>query len=97
MHRRDVLTMALAVCAAIASVASALAQPYPTRPITLVAPYAAGGPTDLVARILAESMRKSLGQPVIVENIAGASGTIGTGRVARAAPDGHTLVLGNIA
>jgi len=61
----------------------------------MVVAFGAGGPSDVIARILAEGMRGSLGQPVVVENIAGASGTIGVGRVARAAPDGHTLVLGN--
>jgi tripartite-type tricarboxylate transporter receptor subunit TctC len=73
----------------------ARAQTYPTRPITMVVAFGAGGPSDIIARILAEGMRGSLGQPVIIENITGASGTIGVGRVARAAPDGYTLVLGN--
>jgi tripartite-type tricarboxylate transporter receptor subunit TctC len=63
----------------------------------MVVPYAAGGPADTVGRILAEGMRTSLGQPVIVENVAGASGTIGVGRVARAVPDGYMFVLGNVA
>lgn len=70
-------------------------QGYPSRPITLVVPFGAGGPSDTIARILAEGMRTPIGQPVIVENVPGASGTIGLGRVARAAPDGYTLVLGN--
>src|SRR6266853_5192048 len=70
------------------------AHAYPSRPITLVVPYAAGGSSDTIARIVAEGMRASLGQPVIIENIAGASGSIGTGRVARAAADGYTLGLG---
>jgi tripartite-type tricarboxylate transporter receptor subunit TctC len=70
-------------------------QTYPTRAITLIVPYGAGGPTDTVARILAEGMRNVLGQPVIVENVAGASGSIGVGRVARAAGDGYTLGIGN--
>lgn len=76
-------------------VGRASAQSFPTRPITMVVAFGAGGPSDVIGRILAEGMRESLGQPVIVENIAGASGTIGTGRVARAKPDGYTLVLGN--
>jgi tripartite-type tricarboxylate transporter receptor subunit TctC len=71
----------------------AAAQAYPYRPITLVVPYGAGGPNDTVGRILADRMRTSLGQPVIVENVAGGSGSIGLGRVARAAPDGYTLDL----
>jgi tripartite-type tricarboxylate transporter receptor subunit TctC len=78
-----------AICASPAS-----AQPYPSRPITMVVPLAAGGPLDTLARILAEPMRALLGQPVIVENITGAAGMIGTGRVARAAPDGYTIGMG---
>ncbi len=73
----------------------ARAQTSPTRPVTIVVAFGAGGPSDVIARILADSMRSSLGQPVIVENVAGASGTIGVGRVARATPDGYTAVLGN--
>jgi tripartite-type tricarboxylate transporter receptor subunit TctC len=73
----------------------AVAQPYPSRPVTMVVAFGAGGPSDIIARILAEGMRPSLGQAVVIENVTGASGTIGVGRVARAAPDGYTLVLGN--
>jgi tripartite-type tricarboxylate transporter receptor subunit TctC len=73
---------------------SACAQVYPSRPITLVVPFAAGGPSDAVGRIMAEGMRGSLGQPVTIENVAGAGGSIGTGRVARAAPDGYTILVG---
>src|SRR5262249_5046157 len=69
----------------------ARAQDYPTRPITMVVPYSAGGPTDTIARIMAERMRTSLGQIIIVENTTGAAGTIGVGRVARASPDGYTI------
>jgi tripartite-type tricarboxylate transporter receptor subunit TctC len=82
------------VFAALASLASASAQTYPSRPITLIVPFPPGGLTDVVGRILAEGMRVSLGQSVIIENVGGATGSIGTGRVARAAPDGYTLVLG---
>jgi len=64
------------------------------RPITLIVPFAAGGLTDVAARVLSERMRSSLGQPVIIENVAGANGGIGVGRVARATPDGYTLVIG---
>ena len=71
------------------------AQAYPSRTITIIAPYAVGGQTDVIARLLAEGMRQSLGRPVIVENVTGAGGTIAVGRVARAAPDGYTLSLGN--
>ena len=70
------------------------AQGYPTRPITMVVPFAAGGPVDTYARILSERMRASLGQPVLVENVAGAGGSTGVGRVARANPDGYTIVIG---
>jgi tripartite-type tricarboxylate transporter receptor subunit TctC len=80
---------------ALAGVGRAVAQLYPSHPITLAMPFAAGGPGDTLARILAERMRVSFGQPVIVENVTGASGSIGAGRVARAAPDGYSLILGN--
>ena len=73
---------------------AARAQAYPSRPITMVVPFAPGGLTDLIGRIVAEGMRPSLGQTIIVENVGGAAGNIGTGRVARAVPDGYTLVLG---
>ena len=72
------------------------AQGYPNRPIALVVPFSAGGPTDTLARILAERMGRSLGQPVIVENTTGAGGSIGVGRIARGAPDGYLLGIGHI-
>ena len=72
----------------------ATCETYPSRPITLVLPFAAGGPTDTLARIIAARMQVSLGQPVIVENVSGAAGTISLGRVARAAPDGYTISVG---
>jgi tripartite-type tricarboxylate transporter receptor subunit TctC len=84
-----------AVVALLLAIATALAQSFPTRPVTLVVPYPAGGPTDVVARVLAERMRVPLGQPVIVENVTGGSGNIGVGKVVRAAPDGYTLSIGN--
>jgi tripartite-type tricarboxylate transporter receptor subunit TctC len=74
---------------------AALAQPYPSRPVTMVVPFAAGGPVDTVARFLAVPMAKTLGQSVVVENTTGAAGTIAVGRVARAAPDGYTLSIGH--
>ena len=94
---RKLLSVAGVIIAAMAvlGAGNALAQTYPNRPVTLVVPYPPGGPTDVVARILAERMRVSLGQPVIVENVAGGSGNIGVAKVARAAADGYTLSLGN--
>jgi tripartite-type tricarboxylate transporter receptor subunit TctC len=82
------------VVAAVGGIRPASAQAYPSRPITMVVPYPAGGPTDVIARIVAERMRVSLGQPIIIENVTGASGSIGVGRVVRAAPDGYTLSFG---
>jgi tripartite-type tricarboxylate transporter receptor subunit TctC len=79
---------------AFATPAPLAAQAYPTQPITLVAPFPAGGPVDLIARILGEHIRGLLGQPVLVENVPGAAGSIGVARVARAAPNGYTLVVG---
>src|SRR3954468_14975093 len=85
-----------AVCLSLALLTGAVqAQPYPSRPITMVVPFAAGGPTDTLARIVAERMRQSLGQTVIVENTPGAAGSIAVGRVVRAAPDGYTLGIGH--
>ena len=77
------------------AIAAAPAQVYPSRPITMVVRFAAGGPVDTVARILSEPMRATLGQSIIVENVTGAAGSIGVGRVARAAPDGYTLSIGH--
>ena len=87
------LSVAVAL-AMLASIASAAAQSYPSRPITMIVPFAAGGITDIVARIVSERMKTSLGQPVIVENVSGAGGTIGVTRLFRAAPDGYTLAVG---
>ena len=75
-------------------ITAAFADEYPSRPITLVAPFPPGGPTDTTARILGEHMRNTLGQPVVIENQTGAGGTIGMGRVAHSAPDGYTLLIG---
>src|SRR5262252_9523673 len=84
----------MAAALTIAASDHATAQTFPSRPVTIVVPFAAGGPIDTLARVLAERMRASLGQPVVVENVSGAAGSIGVGRVARAAPDGYTLVAG---
>jgi tripartite-type tricarboxylate transporter receptor subunit TctC len=73
----------------------AAAQAYPTRPITMIVPYAAGGPTDTVGRVVTERMRPEVGQPIIAENVTGAGGSIGLGRLARATPDGYTIDVGN--
>ena len=78
----------------IAGIVGAQAQGYPSRPITLVVPFPPGGSTDAAARIMAERMRSSLGQPIVIENVGGAGGSIGVGRVARAAPDGYTFDIG---
>ena len=78
----------------ISLAAPAHAQGYPSCPITIIEPFPPGGPTDAVARIVAEGMRASLGQPVIIENVSGAGGTIGVARLARAAPDGYTIGIG---
>jgi tripartite-type tricarboxylate transporter receptor subunit TctC len=83
----------LATAIALAS-AGAAAQDYPKRPITLIVPYAAGGGNDVMARIVAERMNRTLGQQIVIENRGGAGGTIATRLVARAAPDGYTLGLG---
>jgi len=72
------------------------AADYPTKPITMVVPFTAGGPTDALARALGERMRTTLGQPFIIENVTGAGGSIGVGRVARAAPDGYTVSIGHV-
>ena len=90
------LTPVLALVAIVAGIGGAPAQVYPARPIAMIVPYSAGGPTDTLARILAEHMRTSLGQTIIIENVTGAGGTIGVGRVARAAPDGYTLGIGQV-
>src|SRR2546429_5220509 len=74
---------------------SAAAQDYPSRPVTMVVPFPAGGSSDAIGRILADGMRGPLRQSIVIENVGGASGNLRVGRVARAAPDGHTLVLGS--
>jgi tripartite-type tricarboxylate transporter receptor subunit TctC len=85
---------ALVVAATLATISPATAQVYPSRPITMVVPFPAGGAFDTVGRIVADRMKTSLGQLIIVENVGGANGSIGVGRVARASPDGYTISLG---
>ncbi len=89
------LLLAVALVAGCGTIGSASAQVYPSRPITMVVPFPAGGSTDTIGRIMADGMRGPLGQSVIIENVGGASGNLGVGRVARAAPDGYTLILGS--
>jgi tripartite-type tricarboxylate transporter receptor subunit TctC len=86
--------VAVTLAAIIAGVASAAAQSYPSRPITLIAPFPAGGPADSIARVVAEPMREALGQPVVIENVPGAGGNLGVGRLARSEPDGYTIGIG---
>jgi tripartite-type tricarboxylate transporter receptor subunit TctC len=96
----SILYRTLLVAAGLAGIAvcgAAQAQSYPTKPISILVPAAAGGPTDTVARLIAESMTKTLGQTVLVENTGGAGGTIGMAKVARAAPDGYQLAVWHIA
>ena len=82
------------VIAGFASIANA--QTYPNRPITLVVPFAAGGPTDVIARIVGDHMTRSLGQTVVIENAAGAGGTTASNRVSKSTPDGYTIMMGNL-
>jgi len=84
------------VCVAVLGAPAALAQGYPARTITVVVPFPAGGPSDVVARIVAEGMSRSLGHTLVIENIGGAGGTLGSGRVATAHPDGYTLLAGSM-
>jgi tripartite-type tricarboxylate transporter receptor subunit TctC len=94
MLARKTLLASLTYATLSIHIATASAQVFPLRPITIVVPFPAGGPTDTIARIVSEAMSASLGQPFIVENVTGAAGTIGAGRVALAAPDGYTLCVG---
>ena len=94
-RRRQFLHLAAGAAALPAMSRVSRAQAYPTRPVIAVVPFTAGGPTDALVRTLGERMRVSLGQPLVVENVTGAAGTIGVGRVARAAPDGYTISIGH--
>jgi tripartite-type tricarboxylate transporter receptor subunit TctC len=94
--RRQLGIVLLATVALAVGTAAARAQSYPTKPITIIVPAAAGGPTDTVARLMADSMGRTLGQQVLVENIGGAGGTIGMARVAKAPADGYTLAVWHI-
>ena len=96
MFRRTLATAGLALAGLGSLVAAAHAQDYPTRTITMIVPFAAGGPTDIIARIVTAEMAKTLGQTIVIENVVGAGGTTATTRAARAAPDGYTLITGHM-
>lgn len=85
-----------ALIAILAVAGAARADDYPSRPITIIVPFAAGGPSDAMARVLAERMRTSLGQPLVIENVTGAGGSIGVGRAVHSAPDGYTISFGHL-
>lgn len=97
LKRRTALALALMATSAFSLGGEAKAQEFPDRPVTLVVPFAAGGSTDVVARIIGQKMSDDLGQQVIVENVAGAGGNLGAGRVARAEPDGYTILMATVA
>jgi tripartite-type tricarboxylate transporter receptor subunit TctC len=86
----------MAVAMLVSAAGAALAQTYPTRPVTVIVPFAAGGPTDVIARIVGEHMSKTLGQQMVVENVAGAGGTTGITRGSQAKPDGYTIMMGHM-
>jgi len=95
MKRIGRLLFTIGLVAAWIVPAAVRAETWPSRPITLIVPFPAGGVTDNIVRLLADRMKNTLGQPVVIENVSGASGTIGAARVARAYPDGYTILLGN--
>src|SRR4051812_32400728 len=95
--RKGFHRLAFAAAFLAAGAVQAVAQSYPSKPINLLVPAAAGGPTDTVARLIAESMSRTLGQTIVVENVGGAGGTIGMARVAKSAPDGYSLAIWHIA
>lgn len=90
------LVLGIAAAATLAFAGGAQAQAYPTKPITMIVPFAAGGPTDIIARIVADHMSKTLGQQLVIENVAGAGGTTGIARAVTAAPDGYTIAMGHL-
>lgn len=89
-------TLLAAAAAIVVASGAAFAQAYPAKPITMIVPFAAGGPTDVVARIVTEHMSRTLGQQIVIENVAGAGGTTGTARTAAAAADGYTIMMGHM-
>ncbi len=90
------LTIAAVTAAMLAGIVAASGQAYPSKPITIIVPFAAGGPTDALARVLADRMRQSLGQTIVIENVTGAGGTLGVARAVRSAPDGYTVSIGHL-
>jgi tripartite-type tricarboxylate transporter receptor subunit TctC len=96
IRRRRFMQLAAGVIALPALPCAARAQAYPTRPITMIVPFNAGGPSDLVARVVGEHMSRTLGQQIIIENVVGAGGTTGSTRAMKASPDGYTIALGQI-
>jgi tripartite-type tricarboxylate transporter receptor subunit TctC len=94
LPRRQFLRLAFGIATVPAASQVAWAQTYPMRPITMIVPFAAGGSTDVAGRIVAQGMREALGQPIIIENIGAADGTIAVGRLAHARPDGYTIDMG---
>jgi tripartite-type tricarboxylate transporter receptor subunit TctC len=97
LKRRTALALAMVAASALALGTAAQAQEFPDRPVTLVVPFAAGGSTDVVARIIGQKMSEDLGQQIVVENVAGAGGNLGADRVARAEADGYTILMGTVA
>src|SRR5258708_5011442 len=93
--RNVVVALAVVVAGLLSGLAAVRAQTYPSKPINLIVPFPAGGPTDTVARIISDHMKDTLGQSILVETVTGAGATIGVGRVAGAPPDGYTLSIGN--
>ena len=97
LPRRTFLHLAAGTAALPAISRVAWSQTYPARPITMIVAFPAGGPTDVMSRVVAERMKESLGRPIIIENVSGADGSIGVGRAGRAKPDGYTINIGTIA
>ena len=96
MNRFVARLAAVALALAAAPIFGAVAQTYPARSMSMVIPFSAGGPTDVLGRIVGQRMSQILGQQILVENVTGAGGTLGAARVAKAAPDGYTMVMGNL-
>src|SRR5215510_2599890 len=95
ISRRQLLHLTANATALVTVPRIARAQAYPSRPITMIVPYPAGGPTDVIGRIVSEGMRAALAQPIIVENVGGAAGNLGVGRAVRLAADGYALIIGD--